>query len=83
MGWKKALFYGGAVLLLAACDRSATAPTSLVRVEGVQAAAKAKPAKPAALPTLGILAAPVGPSCSQVVIRTGDVPIEVCVPAGQ
>ena len=43
MSWKKALFLGGAVLLLAACDR-ATAPNALVREGGPAAAAKAKAA---------------------------------------
>lgn len=37
MAWKKALFLGGAVLLLAACN-SATAPNSLTR-DGSKAAA--------------------------------------------
>ena len=44
MSWKRAVFFGGAVLLLAACD-NATAPTSpsgLTRLGGVSAAAKAK-----------------------------------------
>jgi hypothetical protein len=40
MNWKKAVFLGGAVLLLAACDR-ATAPNALVREGGPAAAAKA------------------------------------------
>jgi hypothetical protein len=39
MNWKKAVFLGGAVLLLAACDR-ATAPNALVREGGPAAAAK-------------------------------------------
>ena len=41
MSWKKAVFLGGAVLLLAACGESATAPNSLVRGGGPAAAAKA------------------------------------------
>jgi len=45
MNWKKAVFLGGAVLLLAACDR-ATAPNALVREGGPAAAAKAPPSKP-------------------------------------
>lgn len=46
MNWKKAVFLGGAVLLLAACDR-ATAPNALVREGGPAAAAKAPASKPA------------------------------------
>jgi hypothetical protein len=45
MAWKKVIFLGGAVLLLAACDR-ATAPNALIREGGSLAAAKA-PAAPA------------------------------------
>jgi hypothetical protein len=46
MDLKKAVFLGGAVLLLAACDR-ATAPNALVREGGPAAAAKAAPKSPA------------------------------------
>lgn len=45
MGIKRALFFGGAVLVLAACD-SATAPTNaLSRSEGPAASAQSKPTK--------------------------------------
>ena len=40
MGWKHAVFLGGAVLLLVACDR-VTAPTAGVRQGPAAAAAKA------------------------------------------
>jgi hypothetical protein len=46
MSWKKAVFYGGAVLVLAACD-NATAPTSpsaLTKVNGISASAVKKTA---------------------------------------
>ena len=36
--WKKALFFGGAVLVLAACDQSVTAPSGLSRAGGMAAA---------------------------------------------
>ena len=41
MSWKRAVFFGGAVLVLAACD-NATAPTSpgLTRLGGVSAASR-------------------------------------------
>jgi hypothetical protein len=48
MNLKKAVFLGGTVLLLAACDR-ATAPNALVREGGPAAAAKA-PSSPKAGP---------------------------------
>ena len=52
MNLKKAVFLGGAVLLLAACDR-ATAPDALVREGGPAAAAKAPPPKAPAKPLIG------------------------------
>lgn len=42
MGWKKAVFFGGAVLVLAACSDSATSPSALRQSNGT-AAAKALP----------------------------------------
>ena len=45
MDLKKAVFLGGAILLLTACDR-ATAPDTLVREGGPAAAAKAKAKSP-------------------------------------
>lgn len=51
MTLKMAVFLGGAVLLLAACDR-ATAPNALVREGGPAAAAKAPAKAPA--PKAGI-----------------------------
>lgn len=80
MGWKKALFFGGAVLLLAACSRDATAPNSLVRVEGAQAAARSTSTKTATTP-LSPTTLSISTECSGVVIRTGD--IDICVPIEQ
>ena len=73
--WKKALFFGGAIVLLSACDQSVTAPTGLSRVEGTAAAAKA-PSTPVtksttkAAPTMTALG--VCTDSTGVIIRVGD-----------
>jgi hypothetical protein len=54
MAWKKALFLGGAVLLLAACS-DATAPKSLVRDGSTPAAKLVVPVEGPALNTLDSL----------------------------
>lgn len=80
MAWKKALFLGGAVLLLAACS-DATAPNSLVR-DGSRAAAfrggapLLDPVKALDLPSLID-----GPDCrSGYYVRSGDRDLCVEVP---
>lgn len=73
MTWKKALFFGGAVVLLAACDR-ATAPNAMMRVEGAQAAAKSPNTAPKT-PTTPTMSTVAGADCIYVV-HTGLV----CVP---
>ena len=73
MGWKKALIFGGAVLVLAACDR-ATAPTALNRT-GSTAAVKgsAKDTASASSTTISNTTTTLyGPLCSGYVITSGD-----------
>lgn len=68
MGWKKALFFGGAVLVLAACSDSATAPTALTKADAPEASFLLKPA------TTTTTTSPlprIGPVCTGIVIRTG------------
>jgi hypothetical protein len=76
--WKKALFFGGAIVLLSACDQSVTAPTSLGRVEST-AAAKTSSTTTTTTTTKRTTAtsADLGPSCVGVIIRVGDT---TCVP---
>ena len=74
--WKKALCFGGAVLLLSACDQSVTAPTGLSRVESNAAA---KTSSCTTKKTMGTTTTTsFGPDCSSVVIRTGED--TTCVP---
>lgn len=78
MGWKKALFLGGAVLLLAACS-DATAPAPAVTRSGVpSAAAKAKGnVAPTTAPTVDPLLAPLTDCRSGYYVRVGDK--DVCI----
>lgn len=71
MGWKKALFFGGAVLVLAACSDSATSPSALRQSDGA-ASLKLTPTATTTttsdstgtpLPVIGL--------CTGIVIRTG------------
>ena len=76
MAWKKALFLGGAVLLLAACS-DATAPSAL-RQEG-RAAAVVSPldATGTLAPTDGTMSLLDGDCRSGYYVRSGDK--DVCV----
>jgi len=67
MGWKKALFFGGAVLVLAACSDSATAPTALRKADAPEASLLLKPATTTTSSPLPR----IGPICTGIVIRTG------------
>jgi hypothetical protein len=71
MSWKKALFFGGAVLLLAACS-DATAPTSLNRQRDISAAAKSSPTTP--IPTTSTPTTPT----TTVLVDT-DPLLDLCV----
>ena len=78
MGWKKALFFGGAVLVLAACSDSATAPTALRQASVPAAAFKlgltTTPTTTTTTtlePTLPPLPV-IDPVCTGIVIRTGE-----------
>lgn len=70
MGWKKALFFGGAVLVLAACSNSATAPTALDQVKG----SANWTLSPTTSTTTGttIISTDSSSLCSGFVIRTGS-----------
>lgn len=75
MGFKKALFYGGAVLLLAACSNDATAPTPTLKNAGTEAFAKAP--KDSTTSTNSSQSTTTtqtmsGPSCSFYNVRTGE-----------
>ena len=80
MNWKKAVFYGGAVLVLAACG-DATSPTSpaLTKVSGVSASS-VKKASAASDST----STPTVPTsvCNGMVIHAGldGALVEVCLP---
>lgn len=71
MGWKKALFFGGAVLVLAACSDSATSPSALRQSEGAASfmlppmgtITTTSDSTATPLPTIGL--------CTGIVIRTG------------
>jgi len=83
MSWKKALFFGGAVLVLSACSRDATGPSSYLAVEGAQAAAKTPSTNPPKTTTKGKTATAGeitgdGLECTGVVIRTGEGDL-ICV----
>ena len=79
MGWKKALFFGGAVLVLAACSDSATSPTALRQADAPSAAwtwptttsttttTSTNDGSGTLLPKLPL----IDPVCTGVVIRTG------------
>jgi hypothetical protein len=67
MGWKKALFFGGAVLVLAACSDSATAPTALTKADAPEASLLLQPATTTTTSPLPR----IGPVCTGIVIRTG------------
>ena len=69
MGWKKALFFGGAVLVLAACSDSATAPTALTKADAPEASFLLKPATTTTTTTTPLPR--IGPVCTGIVIRTG------------
>lgn len=71
MGWKKALFFGGAVLVLAACSDSATSPSALRQSNG---AASLKLAPTGTVTTTSDTTStplPVIGLCTGIVIRTG------------
>jgi hypothetical protein len=69
MGWKKALFFGGAVLVLAACSDSATAPTALRQADAPEASLMLN--QPTTTSTTSPLLPRIGPICTGIVIRTG------------
>lgn len=77
MGWKKALFFGGAVLVLAACSDSATAPSNLRPADAQPANLTFSMPAPMSTPTAPTLGTPtlpkplIDPLCSGFVIRTG------------
>jgi hypothetical protein len=85
MSWKRAVFYGGAVLVLAACD-NATAPTapSLTRVNDVSASSKRASAQSAPETTADSTTVPgsgVKNTCSGMVIFIGlDGLLTTCSP---
>jgi len=69
MSWKKAVFYGGAVLVLAACS-DATAPSALTKVNGVSASSKSTTT--ATSDSTTTVAPPTAPlSCGNAVIHVG------------
>jgi len=75
--WKKALFFGGAIVLLSACDQSVTAPTGLSRVEGTTAAARAPSTSTTTTKTTKRTTAMDAGMCTDstgVIIKTGDDP---------
>jgi len=80
MSWKKAVFFGGAVLVLAACGdaTSPNSPSALTKVNGVSASLVKKAASdststPTTVPTS---------VCTGIVIHAGldGSLIEVCAP---
>ncbi len=75
MGWKKALFFGGAVLVLAACSDSATAPTALRQADAPAASLILTPTPSTTSTTTTTPSNPlprIGPVCTGIVIRTGE-----------
>lgn len=77
MGWKKALFFGGAVLVLAACSDSATAPTALRQADAPSAAwtwpTTTSPTTTSTTTTPSDTTTVIDPVCTGVVIRTGVI----------
>ena len=71
MGWKKALFFGGAVLVLAACSDSTTAPTALRQTEAPEASYILKLSPTTTTTTTTSPLPRIGPVCTGIVIRTG------------
>jgi hypothetical protein len=72
MGWKKALFFGGAVLVLAACSDSSTAPTALRQADAPPAAFTLSAPTTTSTGTVTLPPKPViDPICTGIVIRTG------------
>lgn len=83
MGWKKALFFGGAVLVLAACSDSATAPTALRQADAPSAAWTwtTTSSTTTSTTTTSDTTTVTDPLCTGVVIRTGvtsDVSTSSC-----
>ena len=78
--WKKALFFGGAIVLLSACDQSVTAPTGLSRVEGKSAAAKTSSTSTTTKTNTKTTSTmnEIGLGCTGVIIRVGED--STCVP---
>jgi hypothetical protein len=76
MGWKKALFFGGAVLVLAACSDSATSPTALRQADAPSAAwtwpTTTSPTTTSTTTSTDSLPV-IDPVCTGVVIRTGVI----------
>jgi hypothetical protein len=73
MAWKRALFYGGAVVVLAACS-NATAPDGMNR-KGAQAAAKTSPTPTTTTTTTTSTTSSettLGPTCNGYVVYIGD-----------
>ena len=88
MSWKRAVFLGGAVLVLAACD-NATAPTSpssltkLTKLGGAPVLSKKATTAgtiPAAADSTAVPPSGVSDQCSFVVIRSCEEPVLICVP---
>jgi hypothetical protein len=77
MGWKKALFFGGAVLVLAACSDSATAPTALRQADAPSAAwtwpTTTTSTTTSTTTTTSDTTKVIDPLCTGVVIRTGVI----------
>lgn len=78
MGWKKALFFGGAVLVLAACSDSATAPTALRQADAPSAAwtwptTTSSTTTSTTSTTSDTTITVIDPLCTGVVIRTGVI----------
>jgi hypothetical protein len=71
MGWKKALFFGGAVLVLAACSDSATAPTALRQADAPEASLMLTPTTTSTTTSTTSPLPRIGPICTGIVIRTG------------
>ena len=72
MGWKKALFFGGAVLVLAACSDSATAPSALRQADAPPAALTLTMPMSTTTGTVTLPPKPIiDPICTGIVIRTG------------
>ncbi len=86
MGWKKALFFGGAVLVLAACSDSATAPSAMRQMSAPATAAWGLPTSTTTTSGTTLVPTPnpiIGPICNGFVIRTGEesaaAPVTTCI----